>query len=53
MPADPIYNLPSLVADTARQLLSDNVGVIVAMVVAVLVVSLVMGFLKRMGGGGG
>jgi hypothetical protein len=50
MPADPIYNLPGLVADTAGQLFSDNVGLIVSMVVAVAIVSLVLGWLRRFGG---
>jgi hypothetical protein len=49
MPADPIYNLPSLVADTAGQLFTSNVGVIVGMVAAVLIVSWVLGFLRRAG----
>jgi hypothetical protein len=50
MPADPIYNLPSLVAATAGQLFTANVGLIVGMVVAVSIVALVLGWLRRMGG---
>jgi hypothetical protein len=51
MPGTPIYNLPSLVGATAEQLFTDNVGLIVGMVVAVVIVALVTGWLRRIGGG--